>query len=190
MKICSVSDCETKSRAAGFCNAHYKKNKIYGDPLGGKPGLEERFWAKVDQSGECWNWIASTYPNGYGQFGMDGSMRCAHRVAYRLAVGPIPEGHHIDHICHNKLCCNPEHLRPVTNKQNMENRSGPTKRSVSGVLGVSWSPTCGGRWHARVRHNKRDNHVGYFSSLEDAEAAVLAKRLELFTHNDLDRIAA
>lgn len=191
-KICLLPDCDKVSRALNYCNAHYKKFKIYGDPMGGKPSLAERFWAKVKKGDGCWEWQASLTGSGYGQFsiGYGLSMRGAHRMSYELAYGDIPQGMDIDHVCHNKICVRPDHLRVATRKQNMEHRMGAQKNSTSGVRGVFWTETCGGRWSARVMHNRRNIHVGYFSTLEAAEAAVTAKRLELFTHNDLDRIAA
>lgn len=82
--------------------------------------LESRFWAKVDRNndGECWRWVASLNSAGYGQIYRDGRPDRAHRVAYELLVGPIPEGLHIDHLCRNRWCVNPVHLEPVTLAEN------------------------------------------------------------------------
>lgn len=82
--------------------------------------LEERFWEKVEPTGFCWNWTASTR-NGYGQIsvgGRKGRIAGAHRVAYELLIGPIPDGLVIDHLCRNTLCVNPDHLEPVTVREN------------------------------------------------------------------------
>jgi predicted XRE-type DNA-binding protein len=75
----------------------------------------ERFWAKVTKadSGECWGWTARITSDGYGQFreGGKGSRNVrAHRFAYELTKGPIPEGLLVCHTCDNPLCCNPAHL--------------------------------------------------------------------------------
>lgn len=75
--------------------------------------LEERFREKFvcDGPGLCWNWIGGTMcDQGYGAFWMDGRMRLAHRVAYTLFVGPIPEAKVVMHLCHNVRCVNPKHL--------------------------------------------------------------------------------
>jgi hypothetical protein len=76
-----------------------------------------RFWRKVDTSGDCWIWTATLIPRGYGRFWLDGQ-KLAHRVAYEWLVGPIPEGLEIDHLCRNRRCVNPDHLQPVTGREN------------------------------------------------------------------------
>jgi len=102
--------------------------------------------------------------------------------------GEIPEGILIDHICHNISCVNPEHLRLATNKQNMENLSGPQRNNTSGVLGVYWHSS--GMWNVQVGHNRRRYSGGLFRDIAEAEAAAIALRTKLFTHNHIDRIAA
>jgi len=80
-----------------------------------------RFWDKVHQRhpDDCWGWKASvTKGNGYGQFGIDGRMVGAHRVAYFLGTGRQPTGLHVLHKCDNKRCCNPAHLFLGTNGDN------------------------------------------------------------------------
>lgn len=61
----------------------------------------------------------STQRSGYGQTWDGQKVLLAHRVAYELAVGPIPEGLHIDHLCRNRACVNPKHLEPVTCLENV-----------------------------------------------------------------------
>lgn len=75
--------------------------------------LVKRFWAKVQigSEAECWNWTASTQSKGYGSFGIGGGKTAlAHRVAYQLTRGPVPEGLLVRHHCDNRICCNPAHL--------------------------------------------------------------------------------
>jgi hypothetical protein len=73
-----------------------------------------RFWSKVDQSsGDCWTWTAATY-QGYGRFQVGGPKGnrtvAAHRMAWELTHGPIPDKLHVLHHCDNPPCCRPEHL--------------------------------------------------------------------------------
>lgn len=82
---------------------------------------EDRFWPKVDASGDCWQWTAAVKDTGYGNFwvGYDEGWARPHRFAWELLVGPIPDGLDLDHLCRNRLCCNPDHLEPVTRRVNL-----------------------------------------------------------------------
>jgi hypothetical protein len=147
----------------------------------------ERFWAKVDKSGECWLWTAYKARNGYGRFSVQQKPTLAHRISYSLATGELPQI--LDHKCRVRACVNPEHLRPATFKENRENLSGAQRGSKSGVRGVSWSAHSK-KWRADVTHNNKQTLLGYFGTIEEAEAAAVARRNELFTHNDADRTVA
>lgn len=143
-----------------------------------------RFWAKVDKTapGGCWQWTASLNTGGYGQFRADGTVRRAHRIAWELLAGPIPDGLMLDHRCFNKGCVNPGHLRLVTCKQNQEHRRGAARHNVTtGVLGVhQWAD---GRYYAKIRHNDRQIHLGTYLTLAEAEAARIAAEADLYTHS-------
>ncbi len=77
-----------------------------------------RFWRMVRHDGDCWMWQGAVDPKGYGRFNPNGHTMLAHRFAYESAVGPIPEGLQIDHLCRTPGCVNPAHLEVVTNKEN------------------------------------------------------------------------
>lgn len=74
----------------------------------------------VDAETGCWVFRGAT-TNGYGVIGLgarqDGVRQC-HRVTYEHRHGAIPDGLHIDHLCRNRLCCNPDHLEAVTQAEN------------------------------------------------------------------------
>lgn len=82
--------------------------------------LRQNFWHKVDIGGpdECWPWRMSTGAHGYGQTWDGITVRLAHRCAWTLAHGPIPAGLTVDHVCRNRPCCNPAHLRLLSNVAN------------------------------------------------------------------------
>lgn len=100
---------------------------------------EQRFWGKVkgvnpttgslrsggrDPNAKCWEWKGHINRNGYGTFYFAHSRtRMAHRLAYELVLGPIPEGMVLDHICRKRNCVNPKHLQPVTNLENIDRGS-------------------------------------------------------------------
>lgn len=80
------------------------------------------FWSKVDKrsANECWNWQHAMISGGYGQARhIRFSTNLAHRIAYELMIGPIPNGLHLDHLCRNRRCVNPAHLEPVTARENL-----------------------------------------------------------------------
>lgn len=186
---CSVDRCAGKHKGHGYCNKHYQQWKAHGEVRHYPETAPERFWLKVNKTDECWLWMASTFSNGYGQFTGENRVNgTAHKFSYELANGPVPKGMYIDHICSIRACVNPDHLRLVTPKQNTEHRTGPNKDSTTGVLGVSWIASRKS-WKGTAKHGGRTYLAGYFSTLADAEAATVALRNELFTHNDMDRAA-
>ncbi len=88
----------------------------------------ERFWSKVEQIPfhECWEWSGSHNHMGYAKFQYMWAEIRAARFAYELLVGPIPPGLHIDHLCRNRGCVRPDHMEPVSNRENVLRGVGPS----------------------------------------------------------------
>jgi hypothetical protein len=115
----------------------------------------ERFWAHVDRSGgpdACWPYSGGSTPGGYGIFSLgsrSAGARGAHRVAYELTSGPIPEGRLVCHRCDNPPCCNPAHLFVGTYADN--NRDAIAKGRAHG----HYAPACDLRYQRGDAHYSR-----------------------------------
>ena len=93
---------------------------------------------KIDKKG-CWGWQGARFRKEYGDYaqiriGRKNNSKCvkAHRVSYEHFVGKVLKGLELDHLCHNTLCINPEHLQPVTHSINM------SRRKDSGLLNCKY----------------------------------------------------
>lgn len=185
-RTCSYPGCDRAHFGLGLCKPHHRQ-QWRGQEL--RPVIdrsispEERFWAKVDKAGDCWLSSSNLTHDGYARVSVDGSKIYAHRFAWELLVGPIPDGMQVDHKCFVHNCVRPDHLRVVTDKQNQEHLRGALANSKTGVRGVSWDKK-NSKYMATITHNNRSINVGRFATIEDADIAVRAKRAELFTHDD------
>ena len=131
----------------------------------------ERFEAKFEPepNSGCWLWTAHENGLGYGQFYYKGKPRGAHRVSYQLYVGEIPEGLVLDHLCRVTNCVNPDHLEPVTQKENLMRGVGIHKciaysktrtmesRNMKGFLQASRD------WHKKQREKTHCKHGHEFT---------------------------
>ena len=102
--------------------------------------LRDRFRLKVLEGGddECWPWRGAKTRDGYGvmsgEHRGDNPLR-AHRIAYELHFGPVPDGLHVLHHCDNPPCCNPNHLYAGTNAQNVSDKMARCRQSHTGLPG-------------------------------------------------------
>lgn len=142
----------------------------------------ESFAHRTLRRGACLVWTGAVKDTGYGAMWDGERVVRPHRWAYEAANGTIPAGVDIDHICGNRLCCEPAHLRLASRKQNMENLRHLRANNTSGVRGVSWTPR-ERKWRGRVKHHYREYSAGYYDTREEAEVATIALRLQLFTHS-------
>ena len=146
---CTHPNCTNDHLARGFCANHYHQARksgarwLDGRRGGSEPiGLAVRLWRKIDKRGpdECWPWTARHQIRGYGILGRgrrgEGFV-LAHRAVWELTNGPIPEsdapprGLVVMHICDNRGCCNPAHLRLGTQKENVQDMDNKGRRKVS-----------------------------------------------------------
>lgn len=181
-RTCSVDGCTKFVNARGLCGTHYSRMRRRGSLETTTKSLppEQRFWTRVDKSSPdgCWNWTGAK-SSGYGSFQAKGT-HPAHRYAYQLLVGPIPEGLILDHKCRNRSCVNPDHLHPVTYQQNAENLSRYLSKGKSGIRGVFRR---GARWRVKVTVRGMAHYGGYFDDIDEAEAAAIALRNRVMTNN-------
>jgi hypothetical protein len=137
--ICTVDGCDrkpfSKGEYVGLCRRHAERMRLNGTTDDPRPGLRERFLAKIEVSESgCWLWTGSRNEDGYPQIMLNGRPRKAYRIAYELFVGAIADGLEIDHACHSRdltcpgglacvhrRCVNPDplHLEPVTRDENI-----------------------------------------------------------------------
>jgi len=95
-----------------------------------------KFWSHVDCIGPCWVWKHKTWSNGYGKFSPCSCVALrAHRVSFALANGKLPDDKNIVmHICDNRLCVNPDHLKEASIKDNNRDREQKGRGRKAGLV--------------------------------------------------------
>ncbi len=115
-----------------------------------KIGTEQRtrfnFWRKVKMSDACWIWMGAMDENARGEFLYCGKVWRAHRLSWTWFYGEIPSGLVLDHLCKNGRCVNPNHLEPVTHRENKKRDRKPycgKGHKMSGQNVYWWRPKKG-----------------------------------------------
>lgn len=135
-ELCAVSDCSRRYYAKGYCRKHWERMHFNGtterrtaDP---NSPLIARLTANSELQGECIVWTGRINRYGYGELTFRGQGMTAHRAAYEVHKGAIPEGLFICHSCDNPPCVNPDHLRAGTAADNAHDKV-ERERSARGV---------------------------------------------------------
>lgn len=81
--------------------------------------IEKALWDKVTVTGFCWLFEGWVDKEGYGYARFDLKAQRVHKLAYEQLIGPVPDGLHLDHLCRVRHCVNPDHLEPVTPRENL-----------------------------------------------------------------------
>lgn len=143
MSICDTDGCGRKTKARGYCHRHYealRRNGLMKKVRISDPA--ERVTSYIDMTADgCWIWTGARSTGNYGRIFFGGRVLQAHRVVYQLHRGPIPEGLELDHICHtadtscpggescpHRPCVNPDHLQPVTGRENKVRGRSPAAK--------------------------------------------------------------
>jgi hypothetical protein len=177
MITCSLCDKPVMGR--GWCSQHYSMWLRHGDPHYVRPSWKIRIWNFIAKSSiphDCWTWTGHTV-RGYGQYHAAGKDRPAHRLIYELTKGPIPLGLELDHLCRNRACVNPDHLQPVTHRENMQRgfHAQKTHCLYGHLFDVANTYRYRNGRHCRTCHNKRQrerNHKKRSASLTSSASSV------------------
>lgn len=114
---CKTCGSPLTGRHRVFCSRECQENR-------GKEPTEARFWRRVEKSDDCWVWTGHLNDDGYGTFSVDASGPrsnwLAHRLAYHLTYGSIPDGEYVLHRCDNPACVRPDHLFTGDQTANMQ----------------------------------------------------------------------
>jgi hypothetical protein len=185
--VCTFIGCGRDVHCKGLCEGHYTQNRRGQRLRALRPTSPvERFWSRVDTTGACWVWRGKLTASGYGRIKVHGYEVPAHRFAYQQAHGHIPDGLVIDHMCWNRACVNPAHLRLATYSQNGQNRKGLPRNNMSGYRGVYLDKERG-LWRAHPQLDGRHHHLGHFDTAEAAHEAVSSWRREHMPYSIQDQ---
>ena len=111
---CTLPNCNQPHEAKGYCRKHYERQRRTGTTKQTTPQtFEERLWAKVNKTGDCWLWTAATTTNGHPQMGENRIIKAPHRILWERQNGPLKPRQEIHNTCGNKRCINPHHYKAL-----------------------------------------------------------------------------
>jgi len=143
--------------------------------------LRERFDSKYDvDENDCWIWNANRFRDGYGSIAIDSFPVSAHRVAYQLFVGPIPDGMQVMHKCDVPSCVNPDHLELGTHLDNHRDKAEKW-RGVKSKKGLPFGVKASGqKFEASCAYAGKTFYLGTYETKSEAAAAALAFKLSKY----------
>jgi hypothetical protein len=140
--------------ALGYCGKHYQRLTKIGSLEDPRCSLADadRFWAQTERAADgsgCLLWTSVIRDTGYGQVWWDGKTEGAHRIAYLLAIGPIPAGYQVDHVqdkgCCHAECVEPQHLEAITHAENQRRKHFSAEQRAQCAAGGRKGSAS--RWH-------------------------------------------
>lgn len=152
------------------------------------PKSISRVFAKItiNSNNGCWVWNGSTTSGGYGNVRINKKLYRTHRLMYKLFVGEIPNGKGrnipvLDHLCNNRLCCNPTHLQLISDRDNILKGNGATAKKHRQVYcknGHILPPPKNGHRRCTICH-KMWNRANYAKNPIKFLSKVRTRRLKL-----------
>lgn len=137
---------------------------------------EQRFQQAVSGNPiECWIWPGRPNADGYGTIKVDGAYVRAHRWVWQRLRGPIPEGLDLDHVCRVRNCVNPDHLEPVTRREN-------TRRGIS-VPAIN-----GRRTHCKWGHPFDEENTKRDGRRRSCRACIRRRNAEMYVRRQERRL--
>ena len=180
---CSAPHCSRVLYARSLCEMHYARwrrgNYSGPAPLAQFPAPEEAFEARTELQGGCLIWTGSKDSHGYGQLQVFGKLMPAHRYAWTVKHGPIPDAKVVDHYLHcDPACVTADHLRLATHAANIAHRrSAQSNNKGSGIRNVYKYQN---RWRVQIVKNGTVHSYGTHETIEEAARVAELARKELF----------